>query len=296
MLPAVVLGLWLTSTLGWWAFAFAPAPSAPPAWLSAARAACFGAVESGLPAAHGWLLLIMAPASLLAGVVVLWGSEIVPSVRRVARSRLGACALAVIGLAAVVEGQWVVAKMRVGLEVAAWDRDTGIPAELPATYPRQSAAAPEFALVDQAGETISLGRFQGKPVVLTFVFAHCQAMCPLVVQNVKRAAAGADSAVLLVTLDPWRDTPSTLAAIARQWEVPASFHVLSSPRVAEVLRVVTAYQVPYERNETSGDIAHPGLVFLIDEQGRLAYRFNNPPPAWIREGLKRLARSGGNAG
>jgi cytochrome oxidase Cu insertion factor (SCO1/SenC/PrrC family) len=66
--------------------------------------------------------------------------------------------------------------------------------------------------------------------------------------------------------------------------------------VAEVLRVVGAYQVPFERNEKTGDIVHPGVVFLIDAQGRLAYTFNNPPPAWIREGLARLDRAGANAG
>jgi protein SCO1/2 len=151
-------------------------------------------------------------------------------------------------------------------------------------------------LVDQNGERISLGRFRGRPVVLTFVFAHCQTMCPLIVQNVKRAAPTAvASEVLMVTLDPWRDTPSSLPAMARQWEIPEGFHVLSSASVDEVLGVVRAYEVPFDRNERSGDIAHPGLVFLIDPQGRLAYTFNNPPPAWIREGLNRLGRPDGNA-
>ena len=41
-LPALVLVLWLVSTLSWWGFAFLPLSSTPPEWLSAARAACFG--------------------------------------------------------------------------------------------------------------------------------------------------------------------------------------------------------------------------------------------------------------
>jgi cytochrome oxidase Cu insertion factor (SCO1/SenC/PrrC family) len=122
-------------------------------------------------------------------------------------------------------------------------------------------------------------------------------MCPLVVEAIKRAVPAAPaSAVLLVTLDPWRDTPNALPAIARQWEVPTNFHVLSSRSVDEVLGVASAYRVPFERDQKSGDIVHPGLVFVIDAEGRLAYTFNNPPPAWVREGLTRLGRMNEPAG
>lgn len=296
-LPALVLVLWLVSTVLWWGFAFMPLSSTPPEWLSAARAACFGSAESGLPAAYGWMLLVLAPASFLVGIFVLWGSELGPSVLSAARSPLGTSVFALIAAALIAEGVWVSAKVRAGLAVAAWDQGAQDTSDLPATYPRRVAVAPDFALVDQDGERVSLGRFKGKPVVLTFVFAHCQTMCPLLVQNIKQASPGAPpSEVLMVTLDPWRDTPSALPGIARRWDVPRNFHILSSASVAEVLSVVDAYQVPFERNETSGDITHPGLVFLVDAQGRLAYTFNNPAPAWIRAGLNRLATTGAHAG
>ena len=296
-LPALVLVLWLVSTVLWWGFAFMPLPSTPPEWLSAARAACFGSAESGLPAAYGWMLLVLAPASFLVGIFVLWGSELGASVLSVARSPLGMCVLALIGAALITEGVWVGAKVRAGLAVAAWDQGAQDTSDLPATYPRQVAAAADFTLVDQEGEKVSLARFKGRPVVVTFVFAHCQTMCPLIVQHIKQALPGAPpSEVLMITLDPWRDTPSSLPGIARRWDVPKNVHILSSASVSEVLRVVEAYQVPFERNEKSGDIVHPGLVFLVDAQGRTAYTFNNPPPAWIREGLSRLATIAANAG
>jgi protein SCO1/2 len=269
-----------------------PLPSDPPEWLTAARYACFGAVESGLPAASGWMLLVLAPASFLVAIFVLWGSELKASLLAVARLRLGQCLLAAIAVALVVEATWVTAKLRTAQAVATWDRGIqDIRAELPPEYPRQTNVAPELGLVDQHGKRIVLESFKGRPVVLTFVFAHCQSLCPLMVEAIKQAQPGATpSEVLLVTLDPWRDTPNALPAIARQWEVPKNFHVLSSRSVEEVLSVINAYHVPFERNEKSGDIVHPGLVFLIDSEGRLAYTFNNPPPAWVREGLNRLGR------
>src|SRR5215470_1019174 len=42
------------------------------------------------------------------------------------------------------------------------------------------AAAPNFRLSDQFGNPISLSQFQGKPVVLTFLYTHCPDTCPLI--------------------------------------------------------------------------------------------------------------------
>jgi cytochrome oxidase Cu insertion factor (SCO1/SenC/PrrC family) len=120
-------------------------------------------------------------------------------------------------------------------------------------------------------------------------------MCPFVVATLRRSApAGAE--VLLVTLDPWRDTPSSLPGIARQWDLPAPFHVLSSRRAEDVLRVAELYGVTFERNEKTGDIVHPGLVFLVDADGRLAYTFDNPPASWVGEAFQRLERGRPRAG
>jgi cytochrome oxidase Cu insertion factor (SCO1/SenC/PrrC family) len=114
-------------------------------------------------------------------------------------------------------------------------------------------------------------------------------MCPFIVATLKRAAPKG-ATVLLVTLDPWRDTPSRLAGIARQWELPPGFHVLSSREPRDVLSVAEAYGVVVQRDDRTGDIVHPGLVFLVDADGRLGYTFNNPPAAWVSEGLQRLGR------
>ena len=292
MMPAAVLLLWVVATLLWWAFAFTPLPSEPPAWLSAARHACFGSADSGLPAAHGWMLLTLGPASFLLGIVTLWGGELRPSLARAVRGRAGQSILVVLVLASAFEGVWVLRKVEAARAVDAWARAISDDGALPADYPRQRAPAADFSLVDQNGETVSLGRLKGRPVILTFVFAHCETLCPLIVDTLKQASseAGATS-VLLVTLDPWRDTPSTLPAIAQQWAVPETFHVLSSRAIDEVLRVSAQYGVASARDERSGDITHAGLVFLIDADGRLAYTFSNPSAAWVREGLRRLERT-----
>ena len=289
-LPAVLLALWLTSTLVWWAFAFMPLPSEPPAWLTAARVACFGPMETGLPGAAGWMMLALAPGSFLLAIVVLWGSELGLSLRHATRSRLGQGVFAVLAVTATVEGGWVAQRVQAAWAVTLWVPGPADDTALPEAYPRQTAPAPHFTLVDQHGVPVSLAGLKGRPVVLTFVFAHCQTMCPFIVATLKHAAPdGAE--VLLVTLDPWRDTPSSLTGIAQRWELPAAFHVLSSRAVNDVVEVAHAYGMRVERNDKTGDIVHPGLVFLIDADGQLVYTFNNPPATWVREGLQRLGRA-----
>jgi len=276
----------------WWAFAFMPLPSNPPDWVTAARYACFGSREGGLPDASGWIMLVLAPMSFLAGGVMLWGSDLGVSIVNAAHTRTGQCVTALLVLAFVTEGTWVARKVHAARTVTTWAEALAEADELPEAYPRQAIAAPDFRLIDQEGRSISLSAFRGRPVVLTFVFAHCQTMCPIIVSTLKRSAT-VDTAVevLMVTLDPWRDTPGALPAIARQWELPRRFHVLSSGTASAVHRVAEAYGVRFERNDRTGDIVHPGLVFVIDSQGQLVYTFNDPPPAWVREALDRLGRT-----
>ena len=272
-----------------------PLPATPPVWLTAARAACFGPMDDGLPGPAGWMMLVLAPLSLLLAIAVLWGAELPAALRHVARRRLGQGLFAALALAAVVEGMWVAQRARVAWASSAWISGPLDETALPEDYPRQSAPAPDFALVDQHGARVSLADLKGRPVIVTFVFAHCQTMCPFVVATLKRSApAGAD--VLLITLDPWRDTPSSLPGIARQWDLPPSFRVLSSRRVDDALRVARLYGVTFERNEKTGDMVHPGLVFLVDTDGRLAYTFDNPPASWVGEALQRLERARTRAG
>lgn len=285
-MPTLALLLWVLATLLWWAFAFAPLPSTPPAWLTAARHACFGVAAGGLPAPHGWMLLVLTPASFLVGILVLWGRELPGALARAVRGRGGQAVTVALAATIVLEGTWVLRKVEAARAVAAWTPQAGVHGALPEDYPRRTTPAPGFSLIDQDGVTVSLAALRGRPVALTFVFAHCQTLCPLVVDALKQAAP--DGNVLLVTLDPWRDTPSVLPGVARRWALPDGFRLLSGRPVETVLAVAEGYGVPATRDERTGDIVHPGLVFLIDAEGRLAYTFNNPSPAWLREALRRL--------
>jgi cytochrome oxidase Cu insertion factor (SCO1/SenC/PrrC family) len=84
------------------------------------------------------------------------------------------------------------------------------------------AAVLRIPLVNQNGQTTSLGAFRGKIVVLTSFLTSCQETCPLTTGaflDMQRdlAAAGMAGKVTFIeaTVDPGRDVPSRLAAYAR---------------------------------------------------------------------------------
>ncbi len=164
---------------------------------------------------------------------------------------------------------------------------------LPDNYPRTAEAAPPIALVDQSGTRLEPAATTGRPVILTFAYAHCRTVCPGLVYAVRGAAErlGARTSALVVTLDPWRDTPSSLPSLAEAWrldEIPGA-HMLSG-EIAEVLAIHEAYGLGAVRDEATGEITHPGLVFVLDAQGRVAFRFLNPPASWLVDAVARLER------
>ena len=285
----VALGFWFLVTFSWWCLAFAPLP-VPVDWLDSARAVCFGSTPTGLPAAEGWLVLVAGPVSMLALIVAIFGSEVSIGLRRLGRYGLGRIALG--GIAAGV----IVGLVLVGGRVARVVGNDGFSAShdepLPEHYPRGQDEVPEFQLIDQFGDEISLATSEGRSVVLTFAFAHCQTICPTLVDRASRAVTEAeaqDPVLLVVTLDPWRDTPSSLPRLAKAWnfEDREDVHILSG-EPEQVVEVLDSFQVPYQRDLNTGDVSHPALLYLIDAEGRLAYSFLNPPVGWITSALKRL--------
>ena len=115
-------------------------------------------------------------------------------------------------------------------------------------------------------------------------------MCPAIIKSSQTALEAFSEnkpELLIVTLDPWRDTPSSLPTLAKKWELSSEQHILSG-EVDQVKQVLEDYQVPADRDEKSGDVSHPPLVYVLDQNAKIAYTFNNPSPSWLIEAAKRV--------
>jgi cytochrome oxidase Cu insertion factor (SCO1/SenC/PrrC family) len=265
--PVVALGVILGVTAVWWALALWPLPAEAPAWLAHARFVCFGAARDTLPSSAGWLLLIGEPVALLAALVVVWGPGLRRGVRALAggasgRTALGLGALLVIaGLSAAVH--------RVATATAAG------PTVTLATPERLNAVAPALPLTAQSGAAFDLARIRGRPALIVFAYGHCETVCPVAVREALAARDGVPAErrprVVVVTLDPWRDVPARLPALAAAWHLAADDFALSGD-VATVERVLDAWRVSRSRNASTGEIVHAPLTVVLDENGRVVGR------------------------
>jgi len=277
-------------TAVWWALALWPLPADAPDWVGRTRTVCFGAVLNGLPTTAGWMVLIGQPVYMLATLWLISGHTVIRGLRAcwvlpAGRMTLAAAVLfIVLGLSA--------AGIRVGRAASPGTlAAAAAPAAAAVDVPRLHKAAPELRLVDQHTAPITLGQFRGRPVFVTFAFAHCETVCPLIVADVlhaQRQAADLKPAVIVVTLDPWRDPPVRLPAIAAQWKLPPGAHVVSGT-VADVERTLDAWQVGRTRNPRTGEVTHASVVYVLDRSGAIAFTLAGAG-ATTAETLTALAR------
>ncbi len=276
--PAVAaLAVILAITVAWWALALWPLGSAAPDWVARTREVCFGAVANGLPNAGGWVLLIGQPLGMVLLLVVIWGAELRAGLGASLEHVAGQIALGVAAAAVVIGSIAVGARVR---EAGAQEFDPGSAAGIASALTRISDVPPALALVSERGRTVTLDDYRGRAVLVTFAYAHCETVCPLLVHSALAArdevAASSPErtpAVLVLTLDPWRDTPARLTSLAAQWGMSGDAHVLSGePETVE--RTLNAWRIPRVRNERTGEIVHPSVVYVIGPNGRITFVVN----------------------
>lgn len=279
------LAVILVITAGWWALALWPVADAP-VWLLLTRETCFGTASTGLPDAGGWLVLMGQPLSMLLVLLAVWGRDLRAGLRAAAERVTGQLLLGAASALLLAGAMGVAVRVRMAdAQPFASSRTEEVAGQLT----RINDVPKPLALVNQVGDTITLAQFVGRPVIVAFAYAHCETVCPLIVNDVLNArdkVADRDPAVLIVTLDPWRDTPSRLPSIAARWGVTGDVHVLSGPP-EQVERVLNAWRIPRVRNERTGDLSHPSLVYVLGADGRIAYAVPSSEPV-IRAAVEAL--------
>jgi len=276
--PLAAVAFLLLTTAAWWTLALWPLPEEGPAWLLRTRAVCFNPTESGLPDLSGWIVLVGEPLGMLAVLMVGWGEAVRGSVRGLGGSASGRAAMGV-AVVLVLAGLGA-AGARVASAAMPEPALAAAP-DLTEAYPRLDRAWPAAAgLVDHEGTPFSLERLGGRRALVTFAYAHCTTVCPLLVQSAVDARAEVDSdvdlALVALTLDPWRDTPARLPEMARGWMLAPGDFVVGG-EVTAVEAALDAWGVPRVRDERTGEITHPALTFLVEADGTVAYASAGAP-------------------
>ena len=270
--PLGAIGFILAVTVAWWTLALWSVPGAPE-WLERTRSVCFNLTETGLPDAKGWLLLFGQPPAMLAMLFVGWGDEVSRSLGRLLAGRSGRVVFVTTVIFLMTGATAAVAKVR-DAQLPVLALGVGVDEPAPETYPRLDRPWPSMeGLVDPSGRPFTLASLAGRPALVTFAFGHCATICPLVVHQSRavRLEAGRDVAIVVITLDPWRDTPSRLEHLVAQFDLDPEQDFVLSGSVDDVNAALDGWKIPRERDQVTGDITHPAIVYMVEPDGTIAY-------------------------
>lgn len=132
-------------------------------------------------------------------------------------------------------------------------------------------------LEDQQGRRSGFDVMRGHPVLVALFYSSCPNACPMLVRRVRQVeeklspGARADLRVLLISMDPAKDTPAELRGAAARHEVDGARWRLTRTSEEEVRMVAAVLGVKYRRL-ADGSYNHSSVLTLLDREGAVAGR------------------------
>jgi protein SCO1 len=151
----------------------------------------------------------------------------------------------------------------------------------------------DFHLVDNRGQPFTRASLAGEPTLVYFGFTRCPDVCPttlIKLAQIRREAALPELRVLLISVDPERDTPPALGLYVHAFD-PAFRGATGAPQ--EIRRLAANFGVAVNRVELPGGdytMDHSAVVFLTDAAAHIVAIFTPPfdVPAFAAD-LRRAA-------
>jgi protein SCO1/2 len=159
------------------------------------------------------------------------------------------------------------------------------------------AAPPLNTLRNYDGTNFDLAAQRGKAMFVTFLYAHCPDVCPLIASNLHNAYAAMTPAlrrrvaIVVVSVDPHGDTAGTVAAFVRQHELTgeASYLIGSASQLVPVWK---AWNVGSQQDVSRPDLVnHSALIYGVGASGKLTtiYAANFSPGEIVHDASALLA-------
>jgi protein SCO1/2 len=147
------------------------------------------------------------------------------------------------------------------------------------TWLPQPRPLPDFSLTAESGQPFTPQSLQGHPTLMFFGFTHCPDVCPTTLAKlaqVEKTAHIPNLKVLLVSVDPERDTPEQLQRYVHAFN-PDFGAVTGKPE--EIARLSREFGVAVVKVDLAGGdytVDHSAAVFLLNGQGQRVALFTPP--------------------
>ncbi|MCW3019370.1 MAG: alkyl hydroperoxide reductase/Thiol specific antioxidant/Mal allergen [Solirubrobacterales bacterium] len=156
--------------------------------------------------------------------------------------------------------------------------------------------APPIELRNYLGRPVSLSEYRGKAVLVTFLYANCPDICPLIASNLRVALnmlgrRDSQVQVIAVSVDPRGDTAANVARFVRAHGMAGRMQYLIGS-AAELARTWQAWGVGSTREVAQPNlVSHSALVYGISASGRLTTVYPATfEPSEIAHDVPRLAK------
>jgi cytochrome oxidase Cu insertion factor (SCO1/SenC/PrrC family) len=157
------------------------------------------------------------------------------------------------------------------------------------------SVAPNFGLKDQLGRKVTLSQFRGKVVLLTFMEAHCNELCPRVADKLRRTLVDLGPAgrrkvvVMVVSTDPEGDTSSAIRQFSIHHGMLNRWHYLRGSR-KQLLPVWQSYYIYAAPKGASASVdqAHTSATYFIDQRGHERVLMGGDPDSLALENDTRI--------
>ena len=148
------------------------------------------------------------------------------------------------------------------------------------------APVPDFSLLDHHEQPVGREVFEGQWDLVFFGFTHCPDICPLTLQVLAAARQQLTEAgqeplprVVLVSVDPERDTPELMASYVTYF---GDHNLGITGELAEVRKLTDGLGVFFEKTaERNGNysVDHSSVVLLLNPKGEMHALFTAPHEA-----------------
>ena len=138
----------------------------------------------------------------------------------------------------------------------------------------QNRSLPALKLVDQDGKEVAVDQLKGDWKLLFFGYTFCPDICPTTLAQLRQlngllpAETRSQLQILMVSLDPHRDTPEKLKQYLGFFD-PA-YLGLTGP-LADIQKLANAVSIPFIPGDTSKEnytVDHSGNLVLLGPDGR----------------------------
>ena len=155
--------------------------------------------------------------------------------------------------------------------------------------------APDFSLRNQDGEKVSMRELRGRPVVVTFLYTHCEDTCPIQAQTIRGALdqLGHDVPALAIAVDPPNDTPKSARRFLAEQRATGRIDFVLGSR-AELREVWEGFFIRPQTVTTE----HNARFTLVDARGfqRIGYPGSEATPERLANDLALLEREASPTG